>query len=101
MKETREALRMPQIEFARHVRCTPSFVAKTELGERRLDVAEFLELSKALGSTPRKMFDRLMLNDLNDDVINYLRICQLHHSELRRCLRFSISSRSMFSLYRR
>lgn len=60
MKETREALRMSQVEFARHVRRTPSFIAKTELGERRLDVTEFVDLAKALGSTPRKMFDRLM-----------------------------------------
>jgi transcriptional regulator with XRE-family HTH domain len=60
MKETRDALRMSQVEFARHVKRTPSFIAKTELGERRLDVSEFVQLSKALGSTPRKMFDRLM-----------------------------------------
>jgi transcriptional regulator with XRE-family HTH domain len=60
MKDTREALRMSQMEFARHINRKPYFVVKTELGERRLDVIEFVELSKALGSTPRKMFDRLL-----------------------------------------
>jgi DNA adenine methylase len=42
-----------------------------------------------------------VLNDLNEDVVNYLRVCQLHHPELRRCLRFSVSSRRLFELYRR
>jgi hypothetical protein len=65
MKETRGNLRMSQKEFARHLHrsapfITSSFVAKTELGERRLDVTEFVAISKALGTAPRKMFDRLM-----------------------------------------
>jgi transcriptional regulator with XRE-family HTH domain len=65
MRETREYLRMSQKEFAQHLRrnapfVTASFVAKTELGERRLDVTEFVAISKALGAAPRKMFDRLM-----------------------------------------
>lgn len=60
MKDTREALGMNQLQFARHIRQSPNFVARTELGERRLDVAEFVVLSKNLGTTPRKMFDRLL-----------------------------------------
>lgn len=65
MKETRENLRMTQKEFAQHLRRNAPFVnasliAKTELGERRLDVTEFVAISRALGTTPRKMFDRLM-----------------------------------------
>jgi DNA adenine methylase len=42
-----------------------------------------------------------VLNDLNQEVVNYLRICQLHHGELRRYLRFCVASRRMFELYRR
>ena len=60
MKDTREALRMSQVEFAHHIKRKPYFVVKTELGERRLEVTEFIEICRALGAAPRKMFDRLM-----------------------------------------
>ena len=32
-----------------------TFVSKYELGERRLDVAEFLRISRALGADPNKL----------------------------------------------
>jgi DNA adenine methylase len=40
-----------------------------------------------------------ILNDLNDDVFNFLRVCQLHHEELLRHLHFCIVSRRWFSLF--
>src|SRR6185437_6272464 len=39
-----------------------------------------------------------VLNDLNDDIFNFLRICQLHHEELIRYLQFFIKSRRWFEI---
>jgi transcriptional regulator with XRE-family HTH domain len=60
LKETREALGLTQVGFAKRVSRNPSFIAKTETGERRLDITEFVELAEALGTRPAKMFERLM-----------------------------------------
>lgn len=40
-----------------------------------------------------------LLNDRNDDIFNFLRICQLHHEELIRYLHFAIVSRRWFELF--
>lgn len=40
-----------------------------------------------------------ILNDLNDDVFNFLRVCKLHHQELVRYLEFCIASRRWFDLF--
>jgi DNA adenine methylase len=42
-----------------------------------------------------------LLNDLNEDIFNFLRVCQLHPEELTRYLRFSIVSRRWFELFER
>ncbi len=60
-KDTREALQMTQREFAVHLAkgapfVNANFVAKMELGERRLDVVEFVKFCRALGTNPQKMF---------------------------------------------
>jgi len=65
LKDTREALQMTQREFAAHLAKTApfanaNFVAKMELGERRLDVVEFVKVCRALGTNPQKMFARLL-----------------------------------------
>jgi transcriptional regulator with XRE-family HTH domain len=60
LAETRNALGMSQVQFAKQVGKTQSFIAKTETGERRLDVIEFIQLAQALGTSPRKLFDRLL-----------------------------------------
>lgn len=39
-----------------------------------------------------------VLNDLDGEVVNFFRICQLHHEELLRFLRFSLVSRKWFNL---
>ncbi len=41
-----------------------------------------------------------ILNDLNDDVFNFLRVCQLHEEELIRYLKFAIASRRWFELFK-
>jgi DNA adenine methylase len=40
-----------------------------------------------------------LLNDLNEDIFNFLRICQQHYEELVRYLRFAIASRRWFDLF--
>src|SRR3954463_7361447 len=39
-----------------------------------------------------------ILNDLNNDIVNLFRICQAHHEELVRYLRFMIPARNWFDL---
>jgi DNA adenine methylase len=40
-----------------------------------------------------------VLNDLDNDVVNFFRVCQLHHGELLRCLKFILASRKWFALF--
>lgn len=42
-----------------------------------------------------------VLNDLNDDIFNFLRICQSHHEELVRYVQFCVKSRHWFELFQR
>ncbi len=40
-----------------------------------------------------------VLNDLDSEVVNFFRVCQAHHEELVRYLRFSVVSRKWFELF--
>lgn len=40
-----------------------------------------------------------VLNDLDEEIFNFLRVCQLHHQELVRYLQFCITSRKWFELF--
>jgi DNA adenine methylase len=40
-----------------------------------------------------------LLNDLNEDIFNFLRICQQHHEELVKYLHYCIVSRRWFTLF--
>jgi len=51
----RKAARIPQASLAETLGRPQSFVAKYESGERRLDVAEFVGIARALGADPFKM----------------------------------------------
>lgn len=42
-----------------------------------------------------------ILNDLDNEVFNFLRVCQLHHQELVRYLQFCIASRTWFELFKK
>jgi DNA adenine methylase len=42
-----------------------------------------------------------VLNDLNEDIFNFLRVCQLHHRELVRYLQFCTASRKWFDLFQK
>lgn len=47
--DARKAKRLTQAEVARKLRRPQSFVSKYERGERRLDVVEFLDVTRAIG----------------------------------------------------
>ncbi len=46
---------MTQADLAVRLRRPQSFVAKYEVGERRLDLVEFVEVANALGTDPIKL----------------------------------------------
>jgi DNA-binding XRE family transcriptional regulator len=56
----RENAELSQAELAKRVGRTQSVIAQTETGRRRLDVIEFIALAKALGESPRRLFDRVL-----------------------------------------
>lgn len=39
-----------------------------------------------------------VLNDLDQDIVNFYRVCQLHAEELIRYMRYTVSSRAWFDL---
>lgn len=52
LTSSRKKLGLTQTDLAERLRKPQSFVAKYELGERRLDVAEFIEIAAALEIDP-------------------------------------------------
>lgn len=55
----RLAIGMTQAELAAKLRKPQSYVSKSENLERRLDIAEFLRIAKALDMTPRAIVQAL------------------------------------------
>ena len=53
--QARKDAGMTQVELGKRIGRRQTFVSKFELGERRLDVAEFIEISQALGVDPHKL----------------------------------------------
>jgi transcriptional regulator with XRE-family HTH domain len=49
---------MTQAELGKRLGQRQTFVSKFELGERRLDVAEFIEVSRAIGVDPYLLLKR-------------------------------------------
>jgi transcriptional regulator with XRE-family HTH domain len=60
LTEIRAEKRMVQTELAARLGKPPSYVAKIELGDRRMDVVEFIEYCRALGISPRTAFVRVL-----------------------------------------
>jgi transcriptional regulator with XRE-family HTH domain len=60
MIKARKAAGLTQHELAGRLRKPQSFVAKYEGGERRLDVVEFVAVSRAIGADPLKILRALM-----------------------------------------
>ena len=59
LTEARKKSGLTQKELAEKISRPQSFVSKYERGERRLDVVEFLEISKILGISPAKFLKKL------------------------------------------
>ncbi|MGN7805794.1 helix-turn-helix domain-containing protein [Ensifer sp. 22521] len=48
----RKAANITQVELGERIGQRQTFVSKFELGERRLDAAEFVKVSRAIGADP-------------------------------------------------
>lgn len=59
LRETREYKEITQTALARKLGSPQSFIAKVEIGERRLDVVELLAYAKGLQISPGKLIARL------------------------------------------
>ena len=57
--DARKAKDLTQTEVARKLRRPQSFVSKYERGERRLDVVEFLDVTRVLALPPCDVFAEL------------------------------------------
>ena len=55
--QTRKDAGLTQQDLAGRLDRPQSFVSKIELGERRLDVVEFIELCRAIGTDPHRLLD--------------------------------------------
>lgn len=60
LAELRAEKRVVQTELAARLGKPPSYVAKVELGDRRMDVVEFIEYCVALKISPRAAFLRVL-----------------------------------------
>lgn len=56
LKEARRGARLSQQQVAERLGRPQSFVAKVERGERRIDVAEFIAIARAIGTDPVRAF---------------------------------------------
>jgi transcriptional regulator with XRE-family HTH domain len=59
LREQREARGVTQEQLARRLRAGQSFVSKVERGERRIDIAEFVEIARSIGVDPVLLFRKL------------------------------------------
>ena len=56
----RKAAGLSQYELASRLKTSQSVIARIEIGERRIDVIEFIDLSRALKIDPREVVTQLM-----------------------------------------
>jgi transcriptional regulator with XRE-family HTH domain len=61
LRQAREDAGLSQRALARKLGVHASWVAKVELGERRLDVVEFIQVARALGRDPKRLFARVAM----------------------------------------
>jgi transcriptional regulator with XRE-family HTH domain len=59
--EARMNAELTQRDLAARLKRAHSYVAKIENGERRLDVIEFIEIARALGMDPNKLFAKVLV----------------------------------------
>lgn len=58
--EARQAAGLSQRQLTAKLKRSSSFVWKTETGERRLDVLEFIEIARALDVDPVELLGRVL-----------------------------------------
>lgn len=56
--QARKDAGITQVELGKRIGQRQTFVSKFELGERRLDVAEFITVSRAVGADPHDIIRR-------------------------------------------
>jgi transcriptional regulator with XRE-family HTH domain len=56
----RKAARLSQQELAARIKTSQTVIARIEIGERRIDVIEFIDLAKALRQDPRALLTDLL-----------------------------------------
>jgi transcriptional regulator with XRE-family HTH domain len=56
----REQAGLTQQDLAKRLKRPQSFVAKYELGDRRLDVIEFVTIAQAIGVSPIRLFSKIV-----------------------------------------
>jgi ribosome-binding protein aMBF1 (putative translation factor) len=61
----RKTANLKQADLAKKLKKPQSFISKYERGERRLDIVEFLEVTKAIGINPHTIIDELTQNQFN------------------------------------
>jgi len=59
LREARNASGLTQLQLAQRLHKPQSYVSKYELGERRLDIIEFLKICKSLSLNPIIIIDSL------------------------------------------
>lgn len=55
LKTTRKRMGVSQVELAKRLGNTQTFVSKCERGERRIDAVELVEFAEALGVQPQEL----------------------------------------------
>jgi transcriptional regulator with XRE-family HTH domain len=56
LRNARMRAGLTQQQLAKRLRRPQSFVAKVEQCERRIDIAEFIQIATALGASPTRLF---------------------------------------------
>jgi transcriptional regulator with XRE-family HTH domain len=56
----RERAGLTQRQLATRLHRPHSFVGRMEAGERRVDVVEFIEITRILGANPKELFEQLL-----------------------------------------
>ena len=59
LRQMREEASFTQRELGQKLKTTHIFVHKSEVGERRVDIAEFMDWCLACGAEPEQAFKRL------------------------------------------
>ena len=60
IRSLREHAKVTQAELGRRLGTSQVFIARCESGSRRVDVAEFMEIARALGRNPVEVFAELV-----------------------------------------